>query len=145
MDPHLSIYPTPSHSTNPLALMLSTTMTRNFLFRNSLVFNTTLLHSRRPHSTLPTNTSSNLPKCLSRFPPHALTSNLDFVVEFIDLLQCKTFGFINHEVDEGDAEEAAGEPDEEDFGLEVGIAVTEVDEVGGGVGDCPAGEVSTEE
>jgi hypothetical protein len=33
------------------------------------------------------------------------------------LFQGKAFGFINHKVDEGYADEAAGEPDEEDFGL----------------------------
>jgi hypothetical protein len=53
------------------------------------------------------------------------------------LFESEAFGFVDHEVDEGYAEEAAGEPDEEDFGLQVGVSRAEVYEVGGGVGDCP--------
>jgi len=33
------------------------------------------------------------------------------------LFESEAFGFVDHEVDEGYADEAAGEPDEEDFGL----------------------------
>lgn len=38
-------------------------------------------------------------------------------VQLVDLLQRQTLGLVDEEVDEGDAEEAAGEPDEEDLGL----------------------------
>ena len=40
-------------------------------------------------------------------------------VELIDLLERKAFSFIDHEVNEYNADEAEGAPDEEDFGLQV--------------------------
>jgi hypothetical protein len=42
-------------------------------------------------------------------------------VELIDLLEGKAFSFIDHEVNECNADEAEGAPDEEDFGLQVGM------------------------
>lgn len=61
-------------------------------------------------------------------------------VELVDLLQAESLGLIDEEVDEGDAEEAGAKPDEEDLALQVGVALAVVDEVGGGVGDCPVEE-----
>ena len=58
----------------------------------------------------------------------------------IDLLQGQTLGLVNHEVDESDADEAEAAPDEEDLGLQVGVAGALVDHVGGGVGDGPVEE-----
>ena len=42
-------------------------------------------------------------------------------VELIDLLERKAFSFIDHEVNECNADEAEGAPDEEDFRLQVGM------------------------
>lgn len=67
-----------------------------------------------------------------RFPRVA-----DLLVQLVDLLEGEALGLVDHEVDEEDAEEAAGEPDEEDLGLQVGVAVAVVDEVRRRVGDGP--------
>ena len=50
-------------------------------------------------------------------------------VQFVDLLQGQTLGLVDEEVDESDADEAAGKPDEEHLRLQVGIALSVVDEV----------------
>lgn len=73
-------------------------------------------------------------------PVKGLSSNADLVVELVDLLEGQTLGLVDEKVDEGDAQETAAEPDEEDLGLEVGLAGTVVDEVGSGVGDGPVEE-----
>lgn len=64
----------------------------------------------------------------------------DLGVEFVDLLERQALGLVDHEVDEGDADEAEAAPDEEDFGLQVGVARAGVDHVGRGVGDGPVQE-----
>jgi hypothetical protein len=131
--PFISLHPLPN-SLALTTLILSTILrTRDLLLRRII----TVPHSGWSHTSLPSNTSSNLPKRNLRLPPNALTSNLNLIIEFIDLFQCEALGFVDHEVDEGYAEEAAGEPDEEDFGLEVCITGAEVHEVGSGVGNCP--------
>lgn len=61
-------------------------------------------------------------------------------VQRVDVLERQALGLVDEEVDKRDAREAAREPDEEDLGLQVGVAVAEVDEVGGGVGDGPVEE-----
>lgn len=71
---------------------------------------------------------------LSGLPVLGLAGNANFIVELIDLLEGETLGLVDEEVDEGDAQETAGEPDEEDLGLEVGLSGTVVDEVGSRVG-----------
>lgn len=63
-------------------------------------------------------------------PPH-------LAVQLVDLLERQALGLVDEEVDEGDAEEAAAEPDEEDLGLQVGVPGPVVDEVGRRVGDGP--------
>jgi hypothetical protein len=70
----------------------------------------------------------------------ALPRLADLEVELVDLLEGQTLGLVDHEVDEGDADEAEAAPDEEDLGLQVGVAGTLVDHVGGGVGDGPVEE-----
>lgn len=62
------------------------------------------------------------------------------LVQLIDLLERQALGLVDEEVDEEGAEEAAGAPDEEDFGAERGIAGAAVDHEGGGVGDGPVEE-----
>lgn len=61
----------------------------------------------------------------------------DLFVEQVDLFQAETLGLVDHAVDESDADEAAAEPDEEDLGLKVGIALAEINEVGSRVGNGP--------
>ena len=39
----------------------------------------------------------------------------DLSVQFINLFQGETLGFVDEEVHEGDADEAAASPDKEDF------------------------------
>jgi len=50
-------------------------------------------------------------------------------IQLIDLFERQALGLVDEEPDEGDADEAAGAPDEEDFGLEVGVVL--VYDVGG--------------
>jgi hypothetical protein len=91
----------------------------------------------RAQPALGRNTSPDLRKRRSRFPPHTLSGNLNLIIQLIDLLQGKTLGLIDHEVHEGDAQEAACEPDEEDLGLEVSVSWAPVYEVGSRVCDGP--------
>lgn len=94
-----------------------------------------LVISARAQPTLLRLTSPNITERSRRDPRAGFTRNLDLRIELIDLLQRKALGLVDHEVDEGDTQEAACEPDEEDLGLEVRVAGAKVDEVGGGVGD----------
>ena len=79
-------------------------------------------------------------KGLCRDPADGAAGDLDLVVEFVDLFEGEALGLVDEEVDEGDAEEAAAEPDEEDLGLEVGVAGAVVDEEGRGVANGPVEE-----
>lgn len=72
-----------------------------------------------------------------RGPLGRLASRDALGVHLVNLFEREALGFINKEVDKGNADKAAAEPDEEDLGLEVGIAGAKVDEVGGRVGDGP--------
>jgi len=76
----------------------------------------------------------------SRHEAARLPRLADLVVELIDLLEREALGLVDHGVDEGDADEAAAAPDEEDLGLQVDalrrLAGVVVHEVGGGVSDC---------
>ena len=76
----------------------------------------------------------------ARGPVDALGGAGDLVVELVDLLEREALGLINKKVDEGDAQEAAREPDEEDLGLQVRVPGAVVHEVRGRVGDCPVQE-----
>jgi hypothetical protein len=67
----------------------------------------------------------------------ALPRLADLAVKLVDLLEGETLSLVDHEVDEGDANEAEAAPHEEDLGLEVGVAGAVVDHVRGGVGDGP--------
>ncbi len=69
-----------------------------------------------------------------------LASRRDSLVQLVDLLERESLGLVDEEVDEGDADEAASEPDEEDLALQVGIAWTVVDEIRGRVRDSPVEE-----
>jgi hypothetical protein len=71
---------------------------------------------------------------LGGLPVLGLAGNANFIVELIDLLEGETLGLVDEEVDEGDAQETAGEPDKEDLGLEVGLSGAVVDEIGSRVG-----------
>lgn len=46
-----------------------------------------------------------------------LASLADNTVEFVDLLEGETLGFVDHEVHKGNADEAESGPDEEDLAL----------------------------
>lgn len=62
-------------------------------------------------------------------PVDTLSGVGDLGVQFINLFQGETLGFVDEEVHEGDADKAAASPDEEDLGLQVGVALAVVDEV----------------
>ena len=84
--------------------------------------------SRGIKSALATNTASHLSERRRRHPSHTLTCHGNFGIELIDLLERKTLGLVDHEVDKRDAPEAAREPDEEDLALEVCVTGSEVDQ-----------------
>jgi hypothetical protein len=73
----------------------------------------------------------------SRDEALALPRLADLAVELVDLLEGQALGLVDHEVDEGNADEAEAAPDEEDLGLQVGVAGAGVDHVRCGVGDGP--------
>lgn len=70
-------------------------------------------------------------------PRSGLASARDLAVQLVDLLQGEALGLVDVEVHKRDAQEAAGKPDEEDLGLQVGVAVTVVNKVRRGVGNGP--------
>lgn len=61
-------------------------------------------------------------------------------VQLVHLLQAEPFGLIDQGPNEEGADKTKGTPDEEHFGLEVCIARTAIDHVGGRVGDRPVEE-----
>lgn len=61
-------------------------------------------------------------------------------IKFIDFLKRQALSLVDAEPNEGNANETERTPDEEDFGLEVCVSGAVVDEVRGGVGDCPVKE-----
>jgi len=67
----------------------------------------------------------------SRNPGNALSSIMNLSIQFIDLLQSEALGFIDHEVNKCDANEAAASPHEEDLGLQVCVSLSIIDEVWG--------------
>jgi len=62
-------------------------------------------------------------------PVNTMSGVRDLSVHFIDLFQGEPLGFIDEEVHEGDTDEAAASPDEEDFGLQIGVTFAVVDKV----------------
>lgn len=82
------------------------------------------------------NTLSVLPR-LVWYPLGGTGSKRHLLVQLVNLFETEAFGLVNEEVDKGNAEEAATEPDEEDLGLQIGIARAVVDEIGGRIGDGP--------
>ena len=76
-----------------------------------------------------------LPEAHGGNPGRALARAGALAVHLVDLLEGQTLGLVDEEVDEGDAEEAGAEPDEEHLGLQVGVVRAVVDEVGGDEGD----------
>lgn len=80
----------------------------------------------------------DIAKMDTRLPPVAILGfEARGLVHLVDFFQRQTFRFVNEEVDEEDTAQAGGAPDKENLGLQVGVAGTVVDEVGGGVGDGP--------
>jgi hypothetical protein len=72
-----------------------------------------------------------------RSPVLAQPGTAHLAVQLIHLLKGKTLGLVDQKVHERDAQEAAAAPDEEDLGLQVGVARAVVDQIRGGVGDGP--------
>ena len=111
-----------------------------------------MLHALLPHSsvlkigqgvlpgTILVGNVLNILEADSRNEALALPRLVDLEVELVDLLEGQTLGLVDHEVDEGDTDEAEAAPDEEDLGLQVGVARALIDHVGGGVGDGPVEE-----
>lgn len=93
----------------PLRLLLQSLSLRHTSTRTA---QTALLRHTRPKG----------PKRRGRLPIYTLPRNADLIVQLIYLLQRQAFRLVDHEVHECYAEEAACEPDEEDLGLEVGVA-----------------------
>lgn len=96
-----------------------------------------LLLRRVDDAALVSDASLVLLHGLGRTPLGGVGSPGDLFVEQVDLFQAEALCLVDHTVDESDADEAAAEPDEENLGLEVGIALTKVDEVGSRVGNGP--------
>lgn len=71
------------------------------------------------------------------YTPLGAGETCDLRVQLVDLLEGQTLCLVDIKVDKRDAEETAGEPDEKDLGLEVGITITVVDKIRGGVSDGP--------
>lgn len=95
-----------------------------------VVSNFSLVIVSTKHLTIrPRNTLAVLPG-LARLPLLGLASNTDFIVQLINLLKGQTLGLVDEEVNESNTQETAAEPDEEDFGLEVGLSRAVIDEVG---------------
>lgn len=74
---------------------------------------------------------------LGRHPGGGFAGDVDLGVKLVDLLQAESLGLVDEEPDVSNAEEAGSEPDEEDLGLQVGVALAVVDKIGGRVGDGP--------
>lgn len=77
---------------------------------------------------------------LSGAPILGVPGHLHLFVELINLFQAQSLGLIDEEPDKGDAQEATAKPDEEDLGLEVGVATAVVDKVRRGIGNGPVEE-----
>lgn len=134
------MYAVQSVSHLPRALYVFSTLLRpSILLRLSslLMLHPTNTPSLRTQSPLRSHTRPNLRKCRPRLPAHTLPRGLYIVVQLIDLFEGKALRLVNHEVHECDAQEAAREPDEEDLGLQVGVARAIVYEVGCRVSDRP--------
>jgi hypothetical protein len=76
-----------------------------------------------------------LPEADRGNPFRALARALAFTVQLVDLLERQSLSLVDEEVDEGDAEEAGREPDEENLGLKVGVVRAVIDQVGGDESD----------
>lgn len=79
----------------------------------------------------------DFPKRDSWNPSNTLSRIADLSIQFIHLFQREAFRFINHEINERNADEATTSPDEEDFGLQIGIAWPIVYQIWCGVRDRP--------
>ena len=73
-------------------------------------------------------------------PSNGLSSIAYFVIQLVHLLQSEALGFVNHEVHECNANEAAASPDKEDFRLEIRITWSIIHEIWRGVRDSPVQE-----
>lgn len=80
--------------------------------------------------TLPRDTCSLLKANFGR-PLGTLPRFPTIAIHLVNLFEGKTLGFVDEEVHETNAQEASGEPNEEDFALKVRVAIAIVDEVGG--------------
>ena len=109
----------------------------NLLLLKPLIRITLLM---RNYSTSLSNRSTLGSKWSAWEPSNGLSRLLDLVVELVDLLESKALGLVDEEVNKADTQEAAAEPDEEDFGLQVGVAWSPVDEIWRGVGNGPVEE-----
>lgn len=78
-----------------------------------------------------------VPEVVRGLPGGRLAGRWALGVHQVDLLEREALGLVDEEVDKGDADKAAGEPDEEDLGLQVGVAGAVVDQVRGRVSDGP--------
>ena len=81
-----------------------------------------------------------LPECRGGHPSNTLSGIIDLSIQLIYLLQGEALGFVDHEVNKCNADEAAPSPDEKDLGLQVGIALSIIHEVWSRICDCPVQE-----
>ena len=89
----------------------------------------------------PVSTDSISPSSGDLGKPRIREENrIDLLIHLINLLQSQALGLVNHKIHECDAQEAAGEPDEEDLALKIGVAGTEIHQIRRGVGDGPIEE-----
>lgn len=91
----------------------------------------------REVTTLLTSDVTDISVVKGRLPAGRVPCLGDLGVELVDLLQGETLGLVDKEVDEDKADATEATPDEEHLGLEVGVLLTRVDQVGSSVGDSP--------
>ena len=78
-----------------------------------------------------------LGKANGRCPLGGVLGVRHLAVQLVDLLESQVLGLIDEEVDECDTDKACCEPDEEDLGLQVCVALAVVDQIRRSVGNSP--------
>jgi hypothetical protein len=82
----------------------------------------------------------HLPEGDGGCPADAPASAADLHIEFVDLLEGEALGFVDHQVNKDDADEAARAPDEENLRLKIGVTRAVVYQVRRREGNNPVHE-----
>lgn len=70
-------------------------------------------------------------------PAGRLASRRAVGVHLVDLFEGQALGLVDVEVNEGNADETAPKPDKEDLGLQIGIPISVIHKIRGGIGNRP--------